>query len=313
MKKRLYWWHSPNFGDALNPYIQKAMGQNVTHGAIDSCDIVSIGSLFEGLLKRKDNRAFNAPPCYVWGAGFHFEKGKHLYQKDISMPEKFARKIIVKAVRGKLSLERVKEITGNDKKIAMGDPALLASKLFNISPPKKKAYSVGIVSHFLEKNSKIFKDLNNNLKNSVIIDVEQEPLAFIKKILDCETIISTALHPIIIADSYGIPNQWINFSENNVSKYKFSDYYSVFDERAFYLDLNKIKVTDQTIEKIKQNYKIKDVAGIQKDLIESHPFNIKIKKLNAMDALRLKITFYMGGLKFQRVLDAAKTAIKKRL
>lgn len=42
----------------------------------------------------------------------------------------------------------------------------------------------------------------------------------------CKRIVSSALHPLIAADSLGIPNMWVRLHEQTTSKYKFEDYYS---------------------------------------------------------------------------------------
>ena len=79
------------------------------------------------------------------------------------------------------------------------------------------------------------------------------------------------MHPLIAADSLGIPNLWVAFNKCAASDYKFLDYYSVFEKHPLKpLDLEKDyqKISKEFIE---ENYLIKkdEVEKVQKELIEA--------------------------------------------
>jgi hypothetical protein len=282
MTKKQYWWDSNNFGDALNPYIQRAFGIKVKCCPAEYADLICVGSSMERLLANSlVSKYIIKKPIEVWSTGFHFPVGEHRWYKKITFPEKFARNINIRALRGKLSLQRAEEALDTKlNNVVLGDSALLTSKIFN--PAKKKKYRLGIIAHMTENNHPIFKTIKENIKNSVIINIFSTPDRLIKKLTQCEAIISSALHPLIVADSYNIPNAWINLSKNNkISMYKFADYYSAFNHEAKYFDLNEHDFTENDLQNLKKNYSISkdDVLTIQNNLIQAHPYSQTIKKI----------------------------------
>jgi hypothetical protein len=48
------------------------------------------------------------------------------------------------------------------------------------------------------------------------------------------------MHPLIAADSLGIPNLWVRISEKTTSRFKFYDYYSAFGMVKAPVDLKPI-------------------------------------------------------------------------
>ena len=207
-KLKLHWASSkPNFGDWLSPIIAKHLsGRAIEHSSIDKCDLLAIGSLLqrakEGFLKRQIN---------VWGSGFiedqKLKKSKHLYH----------------AVRGKKSSSLLKNKTID----CFGDPGLLIDQVYKKSSTTK---TLGIVPHYKDQNNPVIQQLSQTVTNSVIVDVFEPPEEVIRQISQCEYIVSSSLHGLIMADTYQIPNQWIEVS-NHVrgNGWKFYDYYSVFD------------------------------------------------------------------------------------
>ena len=111
------------------------------------------------------------------------------------------------AVRGNLTKNRINKIYKNKfNNILCGDPGLLINKVF----PKKefKKYHYGLIPHFVDKNLNIVKELSLSLKNSVIIDITSKPNEVVKKIKNCDFILSSCLHGLVAADSFKIPSIW---------------------------------------------------------------------------------------------------------
>ncbi|MBN1325189.1 MAG: polysaccharide pyruvyl transferase family protein [Alphaproteobacteria bacterium] len=299
MKKNQYWADDNNFGDALNPYIQRAFGIKSKCCPAEYADLIGIGSSMERLLANSLVTDYIIQKTIeVWSTGFHFPIGEHKWYKDIVFPERFARNVNINALRGKLSLERTENAMGIKlENIALGDGALLINKIFK--PAKNKKYRLGIVGHMTEKDNPIFKNINKRIGKSIILDIFDTPDKFIKKLTQCEAIISTALHPLVVADSYNIPNLWINLSKDSkISMYKFTDYYSVFGLDANYFDLNEREFTEKDLELLKKNYPVKkeDVLKIQEKLIGAHPFSHTVSKITFLQIMYLNSRRIMKAL-----------------
>lgn len=292
MAIKLCWWDSKNLGDALNPYLFKAFGFNVEYAQSDKAEIISVGSYMERLLvgalftKPQSNQNIS-----VWGTGFQFEPTQHLWFHDIKYPEEFIRPLDIHALRGKLSKARAEAITKqNLNGIALGDPGLLTNKFIDIRNVRKK-HRLGIFCHFMDNNNKpVFDNIKLNIQNSVRIDIEAPVTEVIRKMASCEAIISSAMHPLIIADSLRIPNRWVNLSEDAISKYKFYDYYSIFDIKPRYFDLNSKTFDEDDLEQLHADYSIttEQVLEIQNNLIRTFPLAGKLRYLSFIDNLALR-------------------------
>lgn len=295
--KTLAWWDSNNFGDALNPYIFRAFGVNVSYEQSNTADVIALGSLMERLFKgahTKDETNFSSAPIDVWGSGVHFESGKHIEQPDIELPEKLIRDANFFAVRGKITKERIEAILGYSfgDDLPLGDPGLLMNKI--IKGSRKKKYDLGIVPHFHDQNSELILGVTKNIPNSIVLNVKSDPVKFIKKLTQCKAIISSAMHPVIVADSYGIPNICATTGNEKISLYKYRDYYSslgVSTPPIFKLNENIFGPAE--LERLISSYSIsrKKIESLQIGLINSFPFLSREKKitfLNCYDVAYLR-------------------------
>ena len=198
----------PNVGDLINPYLaNKLSGMKVRQVRSRSIrHVVCLGSMFHMANKRS----------VIWGTGI------------ISDDVEFRRKTScnsVRAVRGQLTKNILFEngVISSDK-LPLGDPGLLMPDFYN--PRIRKKYKVGIIPHYVDSDLDFF----NSIGDAVVIDVRQGPESFIDDLLKCEYVISSSLHGLILADSYGVPNKWVSFSDKITGgKFKFRDYYSTTD------------------------------------------------------------------------------------
>lgn len=217
-----------NFGDNINPYLFECItGRLVTHARVSLCDYAAIGSIMEMIQERRYRRLyrFKLTPIKIWGAGCIRPGGA------IS---NFLIEPIV--LRGELTRKRL-----NAANITLGDPGILFNRLH--TPQQVKQHKYGIVAHYTDSGSPVIAQLLEANKHTVLIPVDIEPLETLKMIGSCECIISSSLHGLVAADSFGIPNYKCSFfGKLDGGDYKFMDYCTGID-RPFCHDL-KLETLD---------------------------------------------------------------------
>lgn len=268
----VYYAKVPNMGDRLNKdIIEKCFGYRVARNNYLTGKISGIGSglcnytygdeKWKNVLKAISGVLF--PEVYIWGTGFvkYKERDARFYKRNIR----------ICALRGELSKKRVEKILGHEINVPLGDAGILASCLLEEVPQKK--YAVGIIAHYKEQENPIFKQLLNQFENSTFIDVRDTPLAVTKKISECEVIISSSLHGLVIADSLRVPNRHIVVTDNLLGDgFKFDDYYSAYNLKHPYTDMGKDTI--RSLEEVVEQYGISSemVAEKKKAMLEAFPF-----------------------------------------
>ncbi len=195
-----------NFGDLLNVYMVEKLSNNkilaITPSSYNAKHYLVIGSILSAANENS----------HIWGAGLMFENSKMNYK-----PMK------VHAVRGPRT--RALLLKNNiDCPEVYGDPALLLPKLY--SPKINKKYKLGVIAHYVDKNNPWVKSLAT-CDGVKIIDIQNSDIeSFVDELLECEKIVSSSLHGIIVGDAYGIPAMWIELSNKVAgSGFKFLDYF----------------------------------------------------------------------------------------
>lgn len=217
-----------NFGDNITPIlIEKVTGIEVKFTNIVSCDYAAIGSIIEMIQKRRYKRLYRLKltPIKIWGAG-------------CIRPGSAISNFLIEplALRGELTRERL-----NAGNIPLGDPGILFNRLH--TPQQIKQHKYGIVAHYTDSGSPVIAQLLESNKHTVLIPVDIEPLETLKMIASCECIISSSLHGLVAADSFGIPNYKCSFfGKLDGGDYKFMDYCTGID-RPFCHDL-KLETLD---------------------------------------------------------------------
>ncbi len=203
-----YWWNgAPNFGDKITPYlIEKITGQipiQSLRPPFDKSCLFAAGSILQS-----SNRQ-----SVIWGSGFIEEQKTPILVRKIC------------AVRGPLTKKNLDELEVPCPEV-YGDPGIVLPKYYQ--PDTTKKFKVGIIPHYVDKDIGI---LYQN-RNWSIIDIQQSVEEVIDCILSCETILSSSLHGLIAADTYGIPSCWIKLSSKVYGNdFKFHDYYASLGEK----------------------------------------------------------------------------------
>lgn len=202
-----------NFGDDLNRFlIELITGKKVipyaysfTSKVKNRINYLCIGSIICQLANEKS---------VIWGSG-------------VLSPTDDLRKVPleVTAVRGPLTRDYLLR-NGVDCPEVYGDPALLLSRFYQPKQLNKK-YMMGIIPHYVDKNHPSL-DVYRDADDILLLDVQQYGSfqSFINKLCSCQFIASSSLHGLILSDTYGIPNVWVQFSNKIVGgRFKFEDYY----------------------------------------------------------------------------------------
>ena len=135
---------------------------------------------------------------------------------------------------------------------------------------------MGIITHFLDMNNPLVAYLQNLSGGISVIKMQgyNDWHEVIDEIKQCDFIISSSLHGLILADAYQVPNVWIEFSDKVYRKvFKFRDYFSAVNRDT----KDPVLITDKsTLDDLQQiSLQWKNISIDLKPLIDSCPFNIK--------------------------------------
>lgn len=253
-KIKLYYAKLANMGDLLNVLIiRRCFGYQVERHSFLTGEMCAIGSclaqytLHGSPLMRLRQRinGLMRPRVSVWGTGF-------INYTDCE-GKFFKRNMDFRAVRGELTRKNVERMTGKKLDIPTGDAGILASELLDETPEKR--YDIGIVPHICDLQDPAVGALAAQYENALVINVKDDPLAVVEQIAQCRTVLSSSLHGLIVADSFGIPNRHLVFSDRPLGDgYKFDDYYSAYPVAHVLCDIRQEKAPSP--EEIRAGYAI---------------------------------------------------------
>jgi len=274
---RLHYFDSrrhPNFGDRLNvDLIGHLTGSTVRRATAADATHVCIGSLLEAFLCRPPAPPRSGPPLAVWGAGFIAPPG--LRDGLLELP---ARPLVIHAVRGRLTLERLRVMGEDVSCTALGDPGLLARLLVSAEPPPPR-YRLGLVAHYVDERDPVFARILSRVPATRMIRVNATPARFLAELRECEVVLSSAMHGLIAADALGIPNARLHVADRITGgDYKFHDYYSVFNADPRPLSRAELwNLTAADVSRVEAAYAIRraDVDRVIDALLAACPFPLR--------------------------------------
>jgi pyruvyltransferase len=202
------WWSDlPNWGDIVNPVLIRHLSG---HDAVPYDRVINIArhpvySVVGSVLDR-----MTVPNLHVWGSGFKRSDGRFRLRPRC-----------IHAVRGPLTREAVLR-QGLPCPAVYGDPALLFPRIYR--PERTRRYALGVIPHYVDRDDprvSRFRERDDVLVIDILAGVE--PVA--DQICRCAAVVSSSLHGMILADAYGIPSAWIEFSDGvEGDGFKFRDY-----------------------------------------------------------------------------------------
>ena len=289
MKTIIYvgWAHSlsdPNFGDEIAPYI---IGKIANYKIIYVPALRSRLHLFLLIVKRiiyfKFEEVFHYSRILlgkkfyltvgsilqfyklnggiVWGSGLIDQKlktGKHKYC----------------AVRGPITRKTLL-MQGNFVPEVYGDPAILLKRFYD--SPKIIKYNIGIIPHIVHFESFAATYLSSDFRIINLKTTEIESV--IDDIRECKLILSSSLHGIIVAHTYGVPAIWMSIDGEQLmgDNMKFVDYFlSVGIEPYLPVSQNEVLYND-SMTKVLKRYELKllpniDLTVMSDNLFDAMPF-----------------------------------------
>jgi pyruvyltransferase len=201
---KAYWYRETvNFGDLLTPVVLRHHGFSPIHAYPKYAQLASTGSILEHLPDEFGG--------FILGSGFI----------DSDSRRRFPNARIL-AVRGTHTRERIEGLGSN---IPLGDPGLYAAKLMGSN--RNATSALGIIPHHINLDSPYLAKIKVRSPDLVrIISPVAQPEEVFSQMQECELILSSSMHGLILADALGKPSIWCGEKLLLGGNFKFFDYAS---------------------------------------------------------------------------------------
>ena len=255
----LIWWAKPfpgNFGDWLSPLMISNFTENkilfqAPTKPISKKHLISIGSIGR----------FIKPSSVVVGTG--------ISRDDILL----SKKADYVSVRGPLTAEVLAK-SGGPTVESFGDPGLALSEVIPAKRGKTNG-KIAFIRHF--SHLAIPVKLPENFDElSVLMSHPDQVAGFIKSLIGYDSVVTSAMHVMIVCQSYGIPCALVTFEgfEENVhgTGIKYEDYargadVEIMNPQVISLNLTKLNIDNLTRDiKVSKAKKLEVVQAIESGL-----------------------------------------------
>ena len=251
---KLHWASSKkNFGDWLSPALcMNLSGREIVHAQPEHCELLAIGSILGRL-----GHGWFSHKTTVWGSGFIAD------QSPVSSKHRYC------AVRGHRTAALLKGVSVD----SLGDPGLLCGRLLPDHASIPKQHPIGVIPHYKDREHPSVAAFLAAHPGAAMIDVFAEPTDVLRRVAQCEFVISSSLHGLVVSDAFQVPNAWVEISGPlRGDRFKFGDYYSVFGIR----DSQPLQLTAginrETVSELAKRYERPGLEVIQRGLISCFPF-----------------------------------------
>ena len=241
-----------NLGDYLGKVIvdwmleKKGLSLNDEVGGVKH--LITVGS--RGLKMFQD--------ATIWGTGIY---GGHTSKWSERFHRANHRHLDIRAVRGPLTREVYLDL-GHKCSEIYGDPAILMPLIYKPSNIQK-THEYMIIPQYTQETW-----LRRYIKGEYVISMNSDDYKdVIDKIVSCKYVISSSLHGIILAESYGVPAIYFNGRPGR-QQFKFKDYYLSTGRKDFPLVTSLVEAYDSYAPELP------DLSKLQKGLMDVFPYDL---------------------------------------
>ncbi|MBE5958147.1 MAG: polysaccharide pyruvyl transferase family protein [Lachnospiraceae bacterium] len=245
-----YWNRTENIGDSISPLICNWL-LNKKNLTLDSKTKSTKHLLAVGSILVTGRHYFDAT---VWGSGILYLN--HI--RSLSL-QKYFRKLDVRVVRGPISA-KILSFCGYKCPEIYGDPGVLMPLIYP-KTANRNSDTISVIRHLKSVHLKTPDSLN-------FIDTRTSDYkAFIDQICESKMVISSSLHGIILAESYGVPAIFLQ-EEMEDSLLKFYDWY-------YSTNRHNVKIAYSIEEALDiEPMELPDLSDMQENLIKAFPYDL---------------------------------------
>jgi len=234
-------------GHALHAAILRRLtGRPIGAATAPDQPTLCMGDALEPYLLGRGVPAPGGPPVAVWGAGFVAAAAAVLHG---AADPPAARPLVLHAVRGRLSLARLRALGYDVARTAVGDPALLAGLLVPRTAPRRR-FRLGLVPDVADRREPAFTHVRGRLPATRLISIVGPAERFLTSLRECDVVVTSCPHAVAAADALGIPNVHVRVPaggpgaacrSDDRHAYRFDDYFSAFGVRPPSLALEDLR------------------------------------------------------------------------
>ena len=193
----------------------------------------------------------------LWGTGLAFELSRLR-----ALPHR-TRKLDIRCVRGPKTREILKRM-GFDCPDVFGDPGVLMPLIYRPKPSDVKAEYLLIPHYQVEEKAR------DCYGNDYILSMNTtDYVSVINKICSSKKVISSSLHGIIIAESYGVPAVFYQDRPQRFN-FKYEDWYESTDRK----NVKPVMTVEEGVKSEPTMPKFTKIQELQNALVESFPTDL---------------------------------------
>ena len=211
----------------------------------DFCHLYAIGSILQ----------MGYQDACIWGTGFAFE----LDNLRSKLHSSKVRKLDVRAVRGPKTRSQLLSL-GHECPEIYGDPAIIMPLIYTPQTDKTQEYI--IIPHF-----SMFEQTREKYPEVCVINMDTADYKYvIDKICSAKKVITSSLHGIILAETYGVPAVYYSDRPERF-QYKYEDWYESTNRK-----IDAAKSVEEAVNK--QPPVLPELDEMRKNLIKAFPYDL---------------------------------------